>query len=118
MNNRIKQLRELKKLKQVDFGEILGMTKHEIYNLESGRTKIKERDIKLIISTFKLNETWFREGKGEIFEKGHEDNKKIIEITNLFMKLNPSFQDYALQHLKELQKLQASFIDEVGKNSR
>ncbi|EGT4186800.1 TPA: helix-turn-helix domain-containing protein [Clostridioides difficile] len=116
MNNRIRQLRELKKLTQVDFGEVLGMTKNEIYNLESGRTKIKEKDIKLIISTFKVSETWLREGKGEIFKKGYEDDKKIAEITTLFMKLTPSLQDYALQQIKDLEKLQTLFIKDIRKS--
>ncbi|MCE4746239.1 helix-turn-helix domain-containing protein, partial [Clostridioides difficile] len=58
INIRIRKLRSSEGLKQIEFGEKLGKTKHEIYNLESGRTKVKESDLKLIISLFKVNENW------------------------------------------------------------
>ncbi|MDB3820117.1 XRE family transcriptional regulator, partial [Clostridioides difficile] len=56
MNARIRKLRLSEGLKQIELGEKLGKTKNEIYNMESGRTKIKESDLKLIISLFKINE--------------------------------------------------------------
>ncbi|MER0279717.1 helix-turn-helix transcriptional regulator [Clostridioides difficile] len=113
MNNRIKQLRELKKLNQVDFGNMLGMTRHELSNLESGRTKIKESDIKLIIYTFKVNETWLREGKGEIFKEEYKIDKKISEITNLLTELSTDFQDCAVNRVREL-----VILNEINKNEK
>ncbi|HBF0668846.1 TPA: helix-turn-helix transcriptional regulator [Clostridioides difficile] len=67
MNTRIRDLRIAEGLSQVDFGNKLGMTRHEIYNLESGRTRIKESDLKLIVSTFKVSEEWLRTGNGDMY---------------------------------------------------
>ncbi|MCC0736680.1 hypothetical protein KGF36_18825 [Clostridioides sp. ZZV14-6009] len=56
--------------------------------------------------------------KSELSKTQIARKEKCIEVIDLFMKLTPDFQDYALQQIKGLQNLQTSFIDEIRKNLR
>lgn len=69
MNNRIRLLRETKKLSRTAFGEKLGVSGDVINNLERGRVDVKEHIIKLICCQFSVNEDWLRNGNEPMFLK-------------------------------------------------
>ena len=78
MNNRIREVREHFKLTQTEFGERLGVSRDVIGNIEYNRLKNpkqKEPIIKLICSTFGVNEPWLRSGEGEMFQAMNEDEE-------------------------------------------
>ena len=78
MNNRIREVREHFKLTQTEFGERLGVSRDVIGNIEYNRLKNpkqKEPIIKLICSTFGVNEIWLRTGEGEMFQAMTEDEE-------------------------------------------
>ena len=78
MNNRIREVREHFKLTQTEFGERLGVSRDVIGNIEYNRLKNpkqKEPIIKLICSTFGVNEIWLRSGEGEMFQAMNEDEE-------------------------------------------
>ena len=78
MNNRIREVREHFKLTQTEFGERLGVSRDVIGNIEYNRLKNpkqKEPIIKLICSTFCVNEIWLRSGEGEMFQAMTEDEE-------------------------------------------
>ena len=78
MNNRIREVREHFKLTQTEFGERLGVSRDVIGNIEYNRLKNpkqKEPIIKLICSTFGVNELWLRSGEGEMFQAMNEDEE-------------------------------------------
>lgn len=78
MNNRIKEVREHFKLTQTEFGERLGVSRDVIGNIEYNRLKNpkqKEPIIKLICSTFGVNEIWLRTGEGEMFQAMTENEE-------------------------------------------
>ena len=78
MNNRIREVREHFKLTQTEFGERLGVSRDVIGNIEYNRLKNpkqKEPIIKLICSTFGVNEIWLRSGEGEMFQAMTEDEE-------------------------------------------
>ena len=78
MNNRIREVREHFKLTQTEFGERLGVSRDVIGNIEYNRLKNpkqKEPIIKLICSTFGVNELWLRSGDGEMFQAMTEDEE-------------------------------------------
>ena len=78
MNNRIREVREHFKLTQTEFGERLGVSRDVIGNIEYNRLKNpkqKEPIIKLICSTFGVNELWLRTGEGEMFQAMTEDEE-------------------------------------------
>lgn len=78
MNNRIREVREHFKLTQTEFGERLGVSRDVIGNIEYNRLKNpkqKEPIIKLICSTFGVNEIWLRSGEGEMLQAMTEDEE-------------------------------------------
>ncbi|UWD50678.1 helix-turn-helix domain-containing protein [Clostridioides phage Hain-Saunders-2022a] len=113
---RIKQLRESEGMSQIQFGEALGMTRDTVSNLENGRTKIKESDLKLIISTFKVSESWLRTGEGEMFDISNkntikaeafcaiDENEKLAKAVLEFSKLTDEQLESILKILEVFSK--------------
>ena len=66
-NDRIKLLRKELKVSQTRFGEMLGVSKSVIVNLELSRVELKDMMINLICKTFNVNPLWLTEGQGEMF---------------------------------------------------
>ena len=70
IGNRIKVLRESlfgKKISQEEFGELLGVSRSVIANIEYGRVEPSPVMIRAICLQFDVNETWLRTGEGEMF---------------------------------------------------
>ncbi|HBF1879829.1 TPA: helix-turn-helix transcriptional regulator [Clostridioides difficile] len=74
-------------------------------------SKLKEVDSKLLDTILLL--TNISISKDKLNKKEINRNEKYIEMIDLFTQLTPDFQNYALQQIKELQKLQTSFIKGV-----
>lgn len=89
MNNRLKELRKNLNLTMEKFGEKIGIKKNTVSQLESGKNNITESAVKLICSTFNVNETWLRTGEGEMFNETSSVN----------------FEEYAKQkNMSEIEK--------------
>ncbi|HGM3507057.1 TPA: helix-turn-helix domain-containing protein [Clostridioides difficile] len=82
--------------------------KDKIKQVES---KLKEVDSKLLNTILLLINISIP--KDKLNEKEINRNEKYIELINIFTQLTPDFQNYALHQIKELQKLQISFIKGV-----
>ncbi len=67
MNERIKELRKYLKMNQEDFGKLLGITKSGVSDIESGRRNVTEQHIFMLKSQKNVNESWLRDGTGEMF---------------------------------------------------
>lgn len=67
MNKRLKILRTELDLSQAEFSNKLSIAQSTYAVLESGKTSLRDRHIKLICSTFNVSEEWLREGKGDMF---------------------------------------------------
>lgn len=76
INDRIKELRLKMNMSQEEFGRRIGLSKSGISNIESGARGIRERHIKLICSTFNVNESWLKTGEDSI-NKLSISSKKI-----------------------------------------
>lgn len=67
MNKRLKILRTELDLNQAEFSKRLAIAQSTYAGLENGKSVLRDRHIKLICSTFNVNEEWLREGKGDMF---------------------------------------------------
>lgn len=67
MNNRIKELRRALKKNQLEFGELLGVSKSAVQKWESGENTPTDTAIALMCSKTQVNEHWLRTGEGEPF---------------------------------------------------
>ena len=67
MKERIKKIRKELNLTQQEFAERLGTARNNIAGYEAGSRNPSDAVISLICTKFKVNETWLREGTGEMF---------------------------------------------------
>lgn len=106
MPNKIKAVREALKLSQREFGEKLGVSRDVISNLEYDRVQPKELLLRHICQLYGVNPHWLETGEGEMFDSNPADMAKLDEALNIFKRLRPEFQDYALEQIKKLAELQ------------
>lgn len=106
MHKRLKAVREALGLSQREFGEKLGVSRDVISNLEYNRVQPKELLLKHICQLYGVNEEWLKTGIGEMFLDNNILNKKLEEAITIFKELEPDFQDYVLEQIKTLIKLQ------------
>ena len=83
INERMKQLRAALDMNQTDFGEKIGVAQTYLSQMEKGDRPVTDKIYKIVcLETWngnKINESWFRDGIGEMFIKP----KKSIEIAHL-----------------------------------
>lgn len=106
LSDRIKAVREALNLSQREFGEKLGVSRDVISNMEYGRVPSKELLLRHLCRLYKVNEHWLQTGEGEMFQEDPEEYRKVDEALRIFKRLNPEFQDYALEQIRKLSELQ------------
>ncbi|MDR1230678.1 MAG: helix-turn-helix domain-containing protein [Spirochaetaceae bacterium] len=97
---RIIELRRALNLTQSVFAEKICISKGYLVNIETGTKCVNDRIIRLIGTTFGASEQWLLSGEGAMFH--NTENHKISEIVRMFKDLNPFFQDYFLNQLKQI----------------
>lgn len=95
---RLRQLRKALKINQTNFAKQLGITQTAYSMIENGNNPLSDRHIKVICSSFNVNENWLRTGEGDMFFSSPYE-KEFIEI---FSNLAPATQQYLLLMAKEL----------------
>jgi transcriptional regulator with XRE-family HTH domain len=108
--DRLRLLRKKLGLNQGEFALKLGITQTALSMIEIGRSKLTEKNIKLISVTFNVNENWLRTGEGEMFAAQSPFDKELLDI---FKRLTPGTQDFLLliaRALLEKQKQEAHCV--------
>ncbi len=104
IGQRLKLLRKELHLSQMEASKKLNIAVGYYSDLENERRPMNERILKLIIITFFVNENWIRNDSGEMFKS--MDAQKMDRIISLFSELKPEYQDYILNQIEELLKIQ------------
>lgn len=78
MNKRIEEVRKSAKLTQDEFAKRLGMSRSFINQVAVGKREVSDRTISDICREFNVNETWLREGEGEMYRKSTADTLRDI----------------------------------------
>ena len=118
MNNRIREVREHFKLTQTEFGERLGVSRDVIGNIEYNRLKNpkqKEPIIKLICSTFGVNEIWLRSGEGEMFQAMTEDEELAAYLGDVMNDEPASFRRRLTMEMKNWTPEVWQMLEEICK---
>ena len=100
VNERIKQVRKTLKLSQVEFAKAICISNGYIAELENNHRRVNNRIIHLISLTFGVNETWLKNGQGDMFYNTAEDKQR--RLISLFAELPPQFQDYITTQIETL----------------
>lgn len=107
MVHRLKEIRKALGFNQTDFAKHLGITQTAYSMIESGNRPLAEKYIKVICSTFNVNEHWFLTGEGEMFRFSPYEK----EFTEIFGNLTPETQQYLLLMAKELLNTQQKLLN-------
>lgn len=107
VGGRIKELRtnHLKstypRLSQERFGNMLGVTRNVIVNLERDVVKARSEFIDLICKIYGVNKDWLMEGAEPVFSDDSK-NSNIDYLIDMYKKLSPSLQTHVLDHVQKL----------------
>ncbi len=106
MYKRIKEIRKELKLSQEDFGKKIGLSQSTLAMIEVGKRNFNDKHIKLICSTFNVNEQWLRTGIGDMFLTSPYEK----EFMDIFKNLTPITQKYLYEMAKNLLETEKSLI--------
>ena len=109
---RLRELRKTLKLNQTNFAKRLGMTQTAYSMIENGNNPLSDRHIKVICSSFNVNENWLRTGEGDLFSSSPYEK----EFTEIFGNLAPATQQYLLLMAKELLNTQEKLLHPKEEN--
>jgi transcriptional regulator with XRE-family HTH domain len=104
VNRRIKDLRHALKLSQVQFSRIISLSSGYLAGVEIEKRRVNNRLVKLICSSFNVNEHWLQAGEGEMFRLHPDEN--FTMLINLFKELEPKYQSYLLKEINLLLEIQ------------
>ena len=108
INQRVKELRKALNMTQVGFSQVIALSSGYLAGIETNKRKVNNRLVKLICSSFKVNETWLRDGKGAMFTE--DDSEQYIKLVGLFKELNSHYRDYIFKEINILLKMQKEMI--------
>ena len=104
VNERIKQVRTILKMTQVNFSKQICISQGSLGEIETGFRNVNDRIIQLICSQFNVSKEWLKTGKGGIFDKEKPDIglEHLIEI---YKQLDNPLKEYLLNQSEILLKL-------------
>lgn len=101
MNDRIKELRKAMNLSQEKFGELLGITKSGVSDIESGRRKVTDQHVIMLVNNG-VNEEWLRTGNGDMFIPGIKDKQISAMLADVMKSGEDSFRHRLVSALARL----------------
>jgi len=105
INRRIREIRSVLGLSQVKFSSITALSSGYIAGIETGRITVNERLIKLVCSSFNVNETWMRHGEGEMFLEPLIEDKRFNNLVTTVKALPVKYQEFLFGVIDMLVKL-------------
>lgn len=113
MKDRIKKIRNELGMSQEKFGNVIGLKKNSMSQIESGINSPSEPTIKSICREFNVNEEWLRYGKGEM-RKNRTRNQEISDFANNIMEdLDESFRKRLMVALSKLNESDWETIEKI-----
>lgn len=101
MNDRIKKLRKEMNLSQEKFGELLGITKSGVSDIESGRRKVTDQHV-IMLANNGVSEEWLRTGNGDMFVPGIKDKQISAMLADVMKSGEDSFRHRLVSALARL----------------
>lgn len=102
IKERIKELRKAHKLSQTAFGEVLGVSRDVINNIENGRVEPSELIIKMIVNEFGINTQWLVNGEGDMIAALNRDEEIARFVGRTLADKEDTFQKRLIAALSKL----------------
>jgi DNA-binding XRE family transcriptional regulator len=104
INRRIKQVREALDMTQAAFSRVISLSSGYLAGVEVEKRKVNDRLVKLICSSFMVNEQWLRTGNGVMFDSAGDE--MFLKLAGLFKELTPKYRRYILKEIELLLEIQ------------
>jgi transcriptional regulator with XRE-family HTH domain len=104
VNRRIKQVRQVLQLSQVQFSRVISLSSGYLAGVEVEKRKVNERLIKLICSSFNVNEKWLKTGEDDMFNRNPDES--FTKLISLYKELDTKYQTYILKEINLLLEIQ------------
>lgn len=116
IHERIKQVRKSlpQKTSQEVFGNILGVSRDAISNIELGRVPPTNPFIQLLCLKLNINENWLRTGEGEMFIKMSRNDALAVWAAELINKTENDFPKRFASLLSELNEQEWSLLEKMA----
>lgn len=105
MNNRIKQIRKINNLTQLDFAERIGISRVGLQKLENGDNSPREQTIRVICSEFHINRHWLETGEGPM-----EEERETLMADEVRTILRGSYTDEQIALVVSVLKMPPEFF--------
>ena len=102
---RLKTVRHTLNVSQKIFAKSIFISTSYYACLESGHREMQDKILDSISKVYNVNREWLKTGKGGIFDTEPPD-VKLEELTGIFKRLNGHFQNYILDQVRHLEKIQ------------
>lgn len=112
MNQRLRVVRKSLGMSQKDFAREMGLTQTFLSMMEGDKSRITDKNVKLICATYNVNEEWFRDGVGEMFSSTPHEK----ELHEIYQKLMPASQKYLTLMARELLLTQGELLEGTAKD--
>lgn len=113
MNERIKQLRKALGFSQEKFGELLGISKSGVSDIESGRRNVTEQHI-IMLKNQNVNENWLRTGEGEMFIELSRDEQIAEFVGRTLSTESESFKKRFIAMLAKLDESDWETLEKIA----
>ncbi len=111
INARIKKIRKKAGMNQKEFSEKVGITQSGVSYMEQDGRNVSDITIKSICNYFNINETWLRNGLGNMqtkdfsfsldqFVQEHKGTGLEIEVMKAYFELDPGIRQQIVEHFK------------------
>lgn len=102
MNERIKHIRKALNLTQQVFADNIGIKQNTVAQYEIGRNAPTDAVIRLICTTFNVNETWLRTGEGEMFVKLSRNDEIAAYVARIMKDEDAELQRFLVQLMSRI----------------
>jgi transcriptional regulator with XRE-family HTH domain len=105
INQRIRQVRGTLKLTQANFATVISVSKGYVADIEIGARKVNDRIVKLVCSSFNVNNRWLRDGEGETFTENPAES--YAKLLGFYRELAPEYQKFIMNQIIQLLDIQS-----------
>jgi transcriptional regulator with XRE-family HTH domain len=117
ISKRIAALRNKLGLSKAKFAERIGVTGQFVSMVESGKSKFTEANIRLICFTFKVNEEWLREGRGNMIDDEAQLSDQEHQLMAFFRELSPLARKMLIEYAQKLVSDEKALREEFSQNA-
>lgn len=114
---RLYQIRKNLGMTQIEFAKIINSSNGHISDMEKDRKNITESTIELLKLKCNVNETWLREGTGEMFIQQTQDEQIVEWAKKLSNDKESSFRKYLISVLMCLTDNEWKFLEEIARKA-